>query len=228
MKRKPIAVLLLLLLPIMTDCEKDQGTQEPLTITDFDGNRYKTVQIGDQLWMAENLKTTKYNDGKAIPWVTDNEIWNNLNTPAYCWYNNDETTYKNTYGALYNWYAVNTDKLCPMGWHVPTNNEWSTLIDYLGDVRNAGGKLKETGTIHWNSPNTGADNETGFTALPGGSRDDGGTFYGMGDIGLWWSSTEFETNELGAWGSDVDFGTSGVYIYGNGKYRGRSVRCIKD
>jgi uncharacterized protein (TIGR02145 family) len=125
-------------------------------VSDIDGNYYKTIQIGSQIWMAENLKTTRYNDGSNIPLVTDNTAWSNLTTPGYCWYNNDAATYKNVYGALYNWYAVNTGKLCPSGWHVPSEYEWTLLVNYLGGVYAAGGKLKETGTTHWYSPNAGA------------------------------------------------------------------------
>jgi uncharacterized protein (TIGR02145 family) len=140
-------------------------------ITDADGNYYNIVTIGTQTWMAENLETTKYNDGNNIPNISDNVAWSNLTTPGYCWYNNDDSTYKNLYGALYNWYTVNRGKLCPIGWHVPTDAEWTTLTTYLGGESVAGGRLKETGTMHWVSPNVGAINETGFTALPGSCRD---------------------------------------------------------
>ena len=140
----------------------------PLTATDIDGNVYHTVTIGTQIWMVENLKTTRYNDGSPIPFVTDSSSWSNLTTPGYCWYNND-TTNKNTYGALYNWFAVNTGKLAPTGWHVPTDDEWTTLTTYLGGESIAGGKLKETGTTHWRTPNAGATNEIGFTASSGWS-----------------------------------------------------------
>jgi len=228
MNRKLLPVFIVFLISIFNNCEEDNDNPSNLTATDYDGNVYKTVQIGNQIWMAENLKTIKYNDGTAIPLITDDEIWNSLNTPGYCWYDNDQTTYKNKYGALYNWYTVDTKKLCPAGWHIPSNDEWITLIIFAGGDKIAGGKLKEAGIIHWNSPNFGADNETGFTALPGGTRNDGGIFTSIGYAGFWWSSNEFDTNDLGAWGYDMDFGTSWVYEYGNGKYRGRSVRCIKD
>jgi uncharacterized protein (TIGR02145 family) len=137
------------------------------TAKDVDGNVYNTVTIGAQVWMAENLRTTKYNDGTSIPLVTDSTKWSDLSTPAHCWYNNDKASYKATYGALYNWYTVATDNLCPTGWHVPTTAEWQILKDYLGSSVD-GGKLKESGTTHWKSPNKGATNESGFTALPGG------------------------------------------------------------
>ena len=140
------------------------------SIKDIEGNVYKTIAIGKQVWMTENLKTTKFNDGTSIPMVTENEAWIKLTTPAYSWYNNDSTANKNTYGALYNWYTVKTNKLCPAGWHVPTDAEWVALITYLEGFTVAGGKMKEKGIEHWKSPNEGATNETGFTALPGGYR----------------------------------------------------------
>jgi uncharacterized protein (TIGR02145 family) len=169
--------------------------QDTLTVTDIDGNIYHTVTIGSQVWLVENLKVTQYNDGTPIPLVTVGTDWGNLTTPAYCWYNNSYATYGSVYGALYNWYAVNTGKLCPPGWHVPTSAEWTVLTNYLGGESEAGGKLKETGTTHWASPNTGATNETGFTALPGGSRYNTGSFQlNITFNGLWWSSTGYSTS----------------------------------
>ena len=177
--------------------------------------------------MAENLKTTKYNDGTTIPLVTNSTEWSNLTTPGYCWYNNDEASYKNTYGALYNWHTVNTGKLCPTSWHVPTDAEWTTLTDYLGGSSIAGGKLKETGTTHWNSPNTGATNESGFTALPGCSRSSNGSFGGsIGLNGYWWSSTEVDTN-LARY-LVLSYGIGNVVRGPNDKEYGFSVRCVRD
>ena len=127
------------------------------TIEDIDGNIYKTTKIGSQIWMTENLKTTRYNDGTPIPLVTDGTTWGGLTTPAYCYINNDEATYASPYGALYNYYVVaDTSSLnvCPVGWHVPSDGEWTTLTNYLGGLDVAGSKLKETGTLYWNSPNT--------------------------------------------------------------------------
>ncbi len=195
------------------------------TITDKDENVYRTIQIGDQVWMAENLKTTKYNDGTPIPPVTGNTIWSNLTTPGYCWYDNDQSTYGETYGALYNWYTVETGNVCPEGWHVPTDGEWTELID-LGGQGVAGGKLKEAGTTHWNSPNTGATNETGFTALPGGNRDDQGEFLGAGFHGHWWSSTGDNTGD--AWYRCMLYVYSEVGRGVSSKQGGFSVRCVKD
>ncbi len=196
------------------------------TLYDYDGNVYSTVQIGDQCWMTENLKTTKYNDGASIPLVTDYLTWSGF-TPAYCWYDNNEATYKDTYGALYNWYTVNTGNLCPSGWHVPTDAEWTTLTDYLGGESVAGGKLKETGTTHWNSPNTGATNETGFTALPGGFRNgNGGAYYYVGGDGYWWSATEIDASN--AWYRILYYNSSSVVRDYASKEVGFSVRCLRD
>jgi uncharacterized protein (TIGR02145 family) len=195
------------------------------SITDIDGNTYKTVTIGTQTWMAENLKVTKYNDGIAIPNVTDNTAWRELTTGALCDYDNTPSN-SETYGKLYNWHAVNTGKLCPTGWHVPSDAEWTELTDYLGGTSDAGGKLKETGTTHWNSPNTGATNETGFTALPGGYRSYDGTFLNFGIYGYWWSATENLTSN--AWGRTMSYRVSSVYRNSNDKELGFSVRCLRD
>jgi uncharacterized protein (TIGR02145 family) len=197
---------------------------------DEDNNLYSIVEIGTQVWMAENLKTTKYNDGIIIPLVTDNTAWSILTTPGYCWYNNDENSHKQYYGALYNWYAVNTGKLCPDGWHVPTDAEWIILITYLGGESVAGGKLKENTTWWWQPPNAGATNETGFTALPGGYRpdDNGGIFTYIGIGGSWWCSTEISSS----WAHSLTiFESSGgveYYQSGSSKGWGLSIRCIKD
>ena len=199
-------------------------------VTDADGNVYSTVVIGNQEWMAENLKTTRYNDGTPIPNVTDNSEWINLTTGAYAWYDNNEATYKNAYGALYNWYAVNTGKLCPTGWHVPTDAEWETLINYAGG---GGGKLKSTRTepeVHprWKSPNTGATDEYGFSALPGGYRSiNHGHFNDVGSSGSWWSSTELDATN--AWDRDMDYGYGDVMNrHLDHKMDGLSVRCLRN
>ncbi len=196
-------------------------------VTDVDGNVYNTVKIGEQCWMKENLETTKYNDGTAIPLVTDNAAWTNLTTPGYCWYNNDAATYKSTYGALYNWYAVNTAKLCPAGWYVPSDVEWTTLTDYLGGESIAGGKMKEAGYSHWFSPNTGADNSSGFSVLPSGYRYlSGGSFDDLGyDADIWSSS---EVNGSYAWYRFLDYRYADVGRNGFSKTGGFSARCLKD
>ena len=189
------------LLLLAVSCKKE--SDEADTVTDIDGNVYKTVVIGTQTWLAENLRTTKYNDGTQIPNVTAKSQWDNLTTDAYCWYNNDPATYKATYGALYNWYAVNTGKLCPTGWHVPSDAEWTTLTDFLGGEGYAGGKLKEKGTAHWVNPNVDATDEYGIKALPAGDRypASGFEFYGIGEYCGWFSSTEY--NQISAFYRDM-------------------------
>jgi uncharacterized protein (TIGR02145 family) len=177
--------------------------------------------------MVENLKTTKYNDHSNINWigpaVTD---WSSLGTNAAgCWFNSDSGN-KNTYGALYNWYAVNSGKLCPAGWHVPSDAEWNTMINYVGSETIAGGFLKETLTTHWTTPNTGATNQYGFTALPGGVRYTSGTFYFLKNVGYWWSSTESSTTS--AWHRVMYYNSVNVDKITNSKNLGLSVRCIKD
>jgi uncharacterized protein (TIGR02145 family) len=176
--------------------------------------------------MVRNLKTTKYNDGTSIPVVIDATSWNNLSTPACCWQNNDPAR-KVTYGVLYNWYVVNTGKLCPTGWHVPTDKEWTRLTDYLGGENVAGGKLKESGFSHWISPNTGATNETYFSALPGGCRLNGpdGLFDSLGEIGCWWSNAFDEDLSISRLMYDhTDHIQKAFYP----KKCGLSVRCVWD
>jgi len=221
MKIKKLKLIVLTLFCIgLTDLQAQ-------TVKDIEGNVYKTVTIGTKVWMAENLKTTKYNDGTAIPLVTDDKAWEALTTPAYCWYNNDATANKKTYGALYNWYTVNTKKLCPTSWHVPSDAEWTTLTTNLGGISVAGGKLKETSTTHWQSPNTGATNETGFTALPGGFRSLDGACLSIGLDGLWWSAAE--DNAAEAWYRHLYYEGSVSRRDNEGNKRdGFSVRCLRD
>ena len=214
-------------------------------LTDIDGNTYNTVYIGRQLWMAEDLRVTHYPNGNAIPTVsdtdndgnTDNE-WANLgdnNTDdAYCFYYDDSNT---DYGALYNYAAAIGDNwmndnvdgqgVCPDGWHLPSDAEWQELVDYLGGQSVAGGKLKETGTVHWNSPNEGATNESGFTALPGGLRRYyNGMFENIKSSGYWISSTEYENS--GVYYRQISSDESYVFRDSEYKSQGYSVRCIKD
>jgi len=195
-------------------------------LNDIDGNVYKTIQIGTQIWMAENLKTTKYNDGSLLPLITDEASWANLTTPAYCWYNNDSAAYKANYGALYNWYAVNTGKLAPKGWHVATDSDWTKLTTYMGGESIAGIKLKEAGTLHWKSPNDGATNESLFTALPGSTRNFDGSFDYPGIYGYWWTSTENYLYD--AYYRSIYYNYNFVYRSYYSKEVGYSVRCVKD
>jgi len=199
--------------------------QSEVGVTDIDGNHYKSVKIGNQVWMAENLKTTKFKDGKIIEGL---EVFPQFNYKAQMWwYNDNEAAFKNIYGALYNWHAVYTGNLCPKGWHVPTDAEWTTLTDYLGGIKTAGGKLKEEGTAHWNSPNTGSTNQSGFTALPGGYRYYGNkNFYNIGEFGNWWSSTQ--DNWINALYRKLNYNDSIVEPRSENKGDGFSVRCISD
>jgi uncharacterized protein (TIGR02145 family) len=192
---------------------------------DIDRNyAYKSVQIGSQTWMAENLRTSTYKNGEPIELVTDNNDWKNLNTGAYCSYDNTINN-AGVYGYLYNWYAVSDPRgLCPNGWHVPSNNEWQQLIDYLNGDEMAGGKLKSTKL--WKSPNTDANDITGFSGIPGGCRHYSGTSYYMTEYGYWWSATPESTYI--SWYYRLSYYGGSVYRYGFSKRDGLSIRCLKD
>lgn len=195
------------------------------TLTDADGNVYATVRIGTQIWMAENLKSTKYRDSTIIPLVTNDSVWVALNAPGYCWSRNDSLNYGKVYGALYNWYTANTAKLCPLGWHVPNDNDWIALNSYLGFMQ--GGRLKESGSTHWQLPNTDAVNDSKFTALPAGCRVSyDGTFSNIGNYGYWWSATENSETAANSWFLYYDLSIISTNNFG--KQTGYSVRCIKD
>ena len=221
-----------------------------LGLHDNDGNHYKAVKIGDQVWMAENLKASLYSDGTAISLVESNSAWEALASTdkAYCWYDNNSSN-GNTYGALYTWAAAmngsgssdanpsGVQGVCPSGWHLPSDAEWKELEMYLGMSQaeadgtgyrgtDEGSKLKETGTAHWNSPNTGATNESGFTALPGGYHDNNGTFYFIGDYGYFWSTAEFSASH--AWLRGLGYNHSPVGRSYGTKQSGFSVRCVKN
>lgn len=187
---------------------------------DGDGNIYDTVVIGTQVWLTENLKTTKYNNGDPIPLVTDNTAWEGFSRGAYCWYDNDIKN-KEVYGALYNSYAAKLSNfICPVGWRVPKEEDWSILIEYLGGAFYAGGKLKETGTDHWISEGDGTTNETRFTALPGGERYLDGTFNYKGEHGFWWKS---DLKYIG-----IHHSTSSINDGALPRNPGFSIRCIQD
>jgi uncharacterized protein (TIGR02145 family) len=199
-------------------------------INDIDGNYYNTVVIGTQTITVDDLKTTRLNDGTSITQVTDNTAWTTTTAPAYCWYNNDQNN-KYTYGALYNFSTVSTNKLCPTGWHVPSNTEWTTLTNYLGGAGVAGGKLKEAGTAHWSSPNTGATNISLFNALPAGMRsEDNGSFNALGTHNAYWSSTESGTGTppITAFRRLLYYNEGDVGQDSQMKKGGLSVRCFKD
>lgn len=210
------------------------------TVTDIDGNTYKSVQIGQKEWMAENLRTTRFNDGTEIPMVTDGTKWQALENPGYCWYENNESVFKLMYGGYYNFYAVKTGKLCPAGWHVANGDDWKALKVSLGmTVEQAegewyyggttGDKLKETGTYNWVEGSTNATNESGFTALPSGSRlDNPSSFVDEGFAAGWWSSTIHEPSGsvISNW---VIWNRSWISQSGNlSPKHGLGVRCVKD
>jgi uncharacterized protein (TIGR02145 family) len=159
-------------------------------VTDIEGNVYKTVGIGSQIWMAENLKTTKFNDNSNIPIILNDTIWGHLESPGYCWYNNDSSINKRVYGALYNFFVIETGLLCPSGWHVPDESEWNTLESFLGGKKVAAGKLKDYYTSFWIEPNPCLVNNYNFQSLPGGERlNISGRFSGKGENGNWWTNT---------------------------------------
>lgn len=208
-------------------------------VTDIDGNIYPTVRIGTQWWMARNLEVTHYRNGDSIPNVTDGTTWASLNSGAYCNYNNDTSSVA-VYGRLYNWHALGDSRqIAPDGWHVPTDAEWRQLEMNLGMSQaqadslgfrgtTEGGKLKEAGTSHWNSPNTGASDESGFSALPGGycAGLNFGNFGNMGKYGYFWSSTEYYG--VDAWGRSLNYLHPFIGRIAFSKGEGFSVRCIKD
>jgi uncharacterized protein (TIGR02145 family) len=210
---------------ILTGCTKDEE-KPPEPVVDINGNSYKTIKIGAQIWMADNLKTTKYNDGTEIPLVTSSAAWGYLSTPGYCWYNNNEALYKDTCGALYNGYSVITGKLCPSGWHIPAREEWQKLREFLGDTTSGGGHLKDTGTLHWLTPNKDADNSSGFAARGAGIRYFEGTFASYLYSTCIWSSTETGTNE--EWYFSLYYGDAAANMSHKSKKYGFSVRCVKD
>lgn len=199
-------------------------------LTDQDGNVYKTVKIGEQTWMAENLRTMHYQDGSPVPNITDRDTWYLSTVGAFCFYEND-TLNKNVYGALYNWYVVaDQRKICPIGWHVPSDDEWTLMENFLGGSKIAGMNIRETGLTHWLYPNAGATNLTGFTALPAGSRcyymND--NFLGLEYYCMWWTSSQHNTFTESAWyRACITFESSLIRNYYL-KRVGFSIRCLKD
>ncbi|MBU1245218.1 fibrobacter succinogenes major paralogous domain-containing protein [Myxococcota bacterium] len=196
----------------------------PGTVKDVEGNVYKTVRIGHQVWFAENLRATKYNDGTPITLITDFQAWGKATAGAYSWYMNN-IDYRPTWGALYNWKAVNTKKLCPKGWHVPVVEEWESMVNSLGGT--PGARLKEVGTVNWLKNTTNVTNDTGFTALPSGTRfGSTGKFQSAGSSTAWWTATESNVKE--AWYRGISDYSSLVWKYSFPKENGLSIRCVRD
>jgi uncharacterized protein (TIGR02145 family) len=199
------------------------------TMTDQDGNTYKTIKIGSQTWMAENLRATKYRNGEALPEVGDNTTWSKLTTGAFCIYDNDPDKAKiATFGRLYNWYAVSDSRnIAPIGWHVPTDYDWTKLITHLKGDSVAGGKMKEIGIGNWAKPNTAATNDSGFTALPAGNRSSSnGAFDSFGYYANYWSSTQHDATH--AWSFYLFYLNDDCSRSDSYKNAGFSIRCVKD
>lgn len=225
---RTLFVLTLAAFILSTACKKEEEPEIPTdpnlaNVKDADNNEYTVTKIGDQYWMKENLKTTKHNDGTAIPEVTADNAWFALSTPGHCWYDNNKAANLKL-GALYNWHAVNSNKLCPTGWKVPTDADWNKLFTSLGGLEVAGGKMKETGTANWKAPNTGATNSSGFTAVPSGFRMEG-YFQNKGDFSNMWSSSELDATTANY--INLGFQIENVFIEFSNKTRGFSVRCLK-
>ena len=233
-----LSILLIGLCLYFTSCKT---VEEPVfgdTVTDLDGNVYHTVTIGTQTWMVENLKTTHYNDSSLIPLVTDSAAWGSLATPGYCWYKNDSSSYNEAYGKLYNWHTVNTGKLAPAGWHVPTHDEWFVLETNVSKYHFRTASLAKilAATTHWETSNGSGtagfellkNNSSGFSALPGGHRlNIKHSFCKIDSAGAWWSSTPTDSVKL-AWTLSIQYNRSTVDRAKCLKWRGYSVRCIKD
>jgi uncharacterized protein (TIGR02145 family) len=200
-------------------------TGERGTVTDIEGNVYQTIGIGSQTWTVQNLRTTRFSDGEDIPLAKCYRIWNFLLSPGYCWYDNDEEKCEGAYGALYNWYSVNTKKICPSGWHVPGDDEWTILENYLGGSKNAGGKMKDVSAC-WTDPNRGATNESGFAGLPRGYRGDMASFTGIGEESLFWSSSQAFSDK--ALCRSLHFTDTEITRRADPFGWGASVRCVKN
>jgi uncharacterized protein (TIGR02145 family) len=200
------------------------------TVTDIDGNVYNTIALGTQEWMTSNLRTLHFSNGDVIPHDFSQSAWNNLNQSSGAdYYNNDQQANGATYGVLYNWAAAsNMNNVCPIGWHVPSNNEWTTLINFAGGSATAGGPLKERDTAHWNYPNYNATNFSGFTALPGGLRHNTGGYQFMNESGYWWTSTQGTANPSFAYNVKMSYADAVVLQYESNQRGGFSIRCLKN
>jgi uncharacterized protein (TIGR02145 family) len=232
-----IALILFLVVGLASCSNEENKTQNEVasrptvpildwTVTDVDGNIYKIVTIGNQKWTKANLNVSRYRNGDPIPQVTDPTQWANLTTGAWCYYNNDSANGP-IYGKLYNWYAVNDSRgLAPVGWHVPSDTEWTILTTFLGGESVAGGKMKEMGIANWLSPNTSATNSSGFKGLPGGLRYYNGSFDYVRNVGLWWSSSERDIDYI--WYRYLSNNFASVERLGSLNKNGISIRCLRD
>jgi len=210
----------------MFSCKKDNTSD--IVCKDADGNVYKTVKIGNQMWMAENLKTTHYNNGDRIDTTTSvNLNYSIESSPKYQWPAGGDKVNVPIYGRLYTWFAATDSRsICPTGWHLPSQQEWETIVNYLGGYTVAGGKMKEIGTIHWTTPNNGADNSSGFTALPSGNHVQYGFFNTIGETCCWWSSTEWDNVNI--FTPYLNYDSGEIHLLNFDRNGGFSIRCIKD
>ena len=223
---------------LIFSCKKESNNSTPntvinsnyITVTDIEGNKYNTVVIGTQTWMKENLKVSKFNEGTNIPGVTDNRQWSNLTTGAWCNYNNNDSLGK-VYGKLYNWYVISptmngNKNVCPIGWHIPTDVEWKILSDFLGGDTIAGGKMKDASLMNWKSPNTNANNSSGFNGLPAGDRISDGKDDNLFSYAFWWSSSEIDSKYSTF--RRLNYNDSKILRDAGYKNAGLSIRCIKE
>lgn len=236
-----VIILAISALGIVTSCGDDDEISNGVSSAEFntglsygsmkdnDGFTYKTIEIGNQTWMAENLRSTKFRNGETIPEINSNSAWAALTSPAYSSYENttdiDELA---TYGRLYNWFVVSDSRnIAPEGWHVPSTEEWAQLATQLGGMEVAGGKIKEAGNTHWNAPNTSANNSSGFTALPSGRREyNDGRFINTGFNAFWWTSSAYNPDY--SWYYQVNYDFASVIVANFHKQYGFSIRLIKD
>jgi uncharacterized protein (TIGR02145 family) len=230
---KSKSLLLGCLLLGFNTCETNRPDESPDytgqsgQVADVEGYVYNTIGIGTQIWMTENLKTIHFNDNSPIPKITTDTSWGHLRSPGYCWYSDDSTAYRELYGALYNYYVIETGLLCPIGWHVPDKSDWEKLELFLGGNKIAGGKLKDYFTSYWDEPNPCYENSLGFVALPGGQRlNISGRFAEIGETGNWWTSVS--ENSYQAISISMTHESTGLFKYSTNKSRGCSVRCIKN
>jgi uncharacterized protein (TIGR02145 family) len=229
LEKRSITPLVKILLCVLFMVTNELQSVQAQTVTDIDGNVYNSVTISTQIWLKENLKTTRYSNGDLIGTTIPASLDITAETnPKYQWAYNGEENNVAIYGRLYSWDAVaDSRNLCPDGWHAATDPEWTILTDFLGGEDIAGSKLKEAGTVHWTTPNTDATNETGFTALPGGQRYSHGLFLDMGDIGHWWSASFYNSTNAW-WRSMYSVNSFEIRSYFDDRGRGKSVRCMKD